>query len=424
MKRQRLAVLAGCLLLSIEVQGCSKAAKEIERPERIVSKRVDVYDLEVYQELAKRWKAYYDVYSSEDAYANWMYAARYAEDPNYNKMLERGYEKYPANPTILYLMGLCRLGDIQDLEGQRMLERAASLDPDFIDPWFGLVDYYMMREDERVDAALRELLAGKAIPNEVMDYNYNTLMLLDPNAILITNGDMDTYPPWILIRILKIRPDVMIVNRSLLNTEWYPGLLMKGGLPRFISHDELMNLRQSILDKIKTEKGKIPSAGPFSDTLLVKIIEAAQREGRPVYFAATLYSSPVIDRYTSGGRNFGLAMLVTPTEASYDQQIEAAFNIWLRDFRTAGLDDWSLRYTSEKLFGRKLVMNYAQSLLQLSENIAKLPADLRLSLFHWYRKHLQGLIPEKSIGESDRMWCHSSDVKEIGDWCRQQGYLK
>ena len=424
MKRQRLAVLAGCLILSFGIQGCSQAAKEIERPEKIVSKRVAVYDLEVYQELAKRWKAYYDVFPSEDAYANWMYAARYAEDPEYNKMLEKGYKMYPANPTILYLMGLCRLGDIQDFEGQRMLERAASLDPSFIDPWFGLVDHYMMRGDERLDAALRELLAGQAIPNEVMDYNYNTLLLLDPNAILITNGDMDTYPPWILIRIVKIRPDVVIVNRSLLNTEWYPGLLMKEGLPRFISPDELTALRQSILDKIKAEKGKIPSAGPFSDTLLVKIIEAAQREGRPVYFAATLYSSPVIDRYTGGGRNLGLVMLVTPSKAAYEDQIEAAFNLWLKDFRTAGLDNWSLRYTSEKLFGRKLVMNYVHSMLHLADKIEKLPVALRLSLFHWYQEHLRALIPEKSIGECDRMWCHSSDVKEIGDWCRQQGYLK
>ena len=424
MRWQSLAVLAGCLILSFGIQGCSQAAKEVERPEKIVSKRVAVYELEVYQELETRWKAYYDAYPSEDAYANWMYAARYAEDPDYNKMLERGYKKYPANPTILYLMGLCRLGDIQDLEGQRMLERAASLDPSFIDPWFGLVDHYMMRGDDRLDVALRELLAGKAIPNEVMDYNYNTLMLLDPNAILITNGDMDTYPPWILIRILKIRPDVTIVNRSLLNTEWYPGLLMRGGLPRFISPDELTTLRQSILAKIKAEKGKIPSAGPFSDTLLVKIIEAAQREKRPVYFAATLYSSPVIDRYTSGGRNFGLVTLVTPTAAAYEDQIRAAFNTWLKDFRTAGLDDWSLRYTGEKLFGRWLVMNYARSLLQLSDTIEKLPADLRLSLFRWYLRHLQKLIPEKSIGECDRMWCNSSDVKEIGDWCRQQGYLK
>lgn len=97
------------------------------------------------------------------------------------------------------------------------LLKAHAADPNQMEAATGLAAYYTVRgELDKREAILKRMHEAKAIPNGVMEYNHNQLMSVATNGILITHGDADTYPSWLLQYAYGIRRDVTVINMSLL----------------------------------------------------------------------------------------------------------------------------------------------------------------------------------------------------------------
>jgi len=91
------------------------------------------------------------------------------------------------------------------------------------------------------------------------DFGKNLLNTLPPDAIVFTNGDNDTWPPWYLQIAEGYRPDVTVINLPLFNTSWFVSQVMARdpNLPLPLSEEELAGLRLQ----------------PWSDTTIVVPVE-------------------------------------------------------------------------------------------------------------------------------------------------------
>ena len=110
----------------------------------------------------------------------------------------------------------------------------------------------------------------------LLEFNENMLHSAPQNAILITNGDYDTYPAWYL-QARGVRQDVIIVNRSLLNLKDYARYLIRMGLPLTISNEEMEKIQHK-----KDADGLVT----ISDQLLRILLK---QDTRPVVFSTTVF---------------------------------------------------------------------------------------------------------------------------------------
>ncbi len=76
------------------------------------------------------------------------------------------------------------------------------------------------------------------------DYGINLLQSCPENAVIITNGDNDTFPLWFAQGVLGVRRDVIISNLSLMNTRWYVRQLV-------IKDPDLLSYSDEIIDSMQ-----------------------------------------------------------------------------------------------------------------------------------------------------------------------------
>lgn len=195
------------------------------------------------------------------------------------------------------------------------------------------------------------------------DYAWNLLTSAEPEAVLITAGDNDTFPLWCIQEIYGIRKDVDVVNLSLANAKWYIKQL------QWTLGIEL-NWSEQEIDSMVVFRDQYGNIHRLQDQVVTRIVRENLNH-RPVNFSVTVPSSarkvlgqPIDSMLTLKGMVWSLDHL-TGTRVI---DVETSFDL-LTDpdkMRFRGIADESI-YKDETV--RRLTANYLTTFMLVADSL-------------------------------------------------------
>jgi tetratricopeptide (TPR) repeat protein len=121
------------------------------------------------------------------------------------------------------------------------------------------------------------------------NFAYNMLAPLDKDAVLLTNGDNDTFPLWYIQEVEHFRKDVRVANLSLMRTSWYVKQLKteEPTIPLSLSLNAIDNLTP-----FRDREGKVWQANEY----VVYDMISANNWQKPLYLAVTVPEQMGLER--------------------------------------------------------------------------------------------------------------------------------
>lgn len=267
-------------------------------------------------------------------------------------------------------------------------------------------------------------------------YGWNMINFLEEDAIIITNGDNDTFPLWYLQQVEGLRQDVDIVNLSLIQINWYIEQLKDRGVPMSFTHEEIEQMTPYWTRDPETGQMKLIS---LRDITLHDIIRTNNWE-RAIYFAVTVDD---FQGYYDNLELEGMVFRLTPNTGEHMINAEKTYENIFENYRYDSLidvdDGWRVMDEIYKTpTATRLVTNYAAGFSRLAFSaMQSSPPDteeavrlynLALKFAPEYGPALNGLIaiyavrlrqPERALPLAEILL--ETQTERIESWVRYGG---
>jgi len=246
-----------------------------QKPESVNSITREIHDFDWYEQQAKLWKQEIDNGTQNNmAWVYWFFANRNAERFCDHNKWESKIGEYFVPKEKIFEMALKAIPNTfeyyfiktydRDFPGTNTtteyLLKAQELSPynNLLFPL--LVNHYQFVNDkENMKITCQKWYESNEMPQEMLITAYNNLVSLDTNAVFVVNGDNDTYPNWVLQQSQNIRPDVFVLNLSLVayNPEYRKIAFNEIGIPALeISNDSIDKTKMVFRHLVKFLKNR------------------------------------------------------------------------------------------------------------------------------------------------------------------------
>jgi len=287
MKKQRLSalILITAFFVSVNLQA--------QQPEKVYSIVKEVRSFEWYQTQAKAWKSVLD--REPENGPGWIYyytanrmarltdrsrweSARGEYFKNLSDIVGMAQNAIPGTFESVYIKLYNSSLDYPGYE--KDLLKAYELGGGRADILDEMVLWYeVKRNGEKRKQYNKQWFLSNDVAPGILNYNYNVLQTLDDDAIILTAGDNDTFPLWMLQDALGLKPGVVVLNIPLLAKEDYRKKIFAA-------------LQIPEINFNAAQEKEPDSLSALSRAILTQVIAKAKR---PVYLALTLDTRYYLD---------------------------------------------------------------------------------------------------------------------------------
>ncbi len=390
-------ILSLLLLVGSTLLLSQHTVKSEHKPKKIEGIAKEDKPLHYYLEQSKLWQvliienpknaeAWHQYYKAERAALQLQYREPWVNDkPAFYKklspILERAEKHISDQFEYHYMLGM----NAEKKEAMKALKQAYSIDPERSETYGWLFTYNIpeFNEKECVDLAKR-MLKANTYSDANLKWNYNALQSIDQGGLIISNGDMDGLPKWVLQYGAGVRQDVLVVSK------WFLA--------------DMDDYREKVYSKLNLElpdlkKSDFETLALYADYLAVDLLK---RTNQSAYISAGTSLQFFKDNQIED-KMYLVGNVLKYSEEPFDNTAVIEENLENKYYMQYLLQNFQHHHEDEVVKSR-MNLTYLPSLVHLKNHYAKTQQEEKLA-------YCDQLI--------DRIAMDSGNEEEVLEWFKQ-----